>query len=166
MKYFIVIILNILFISCTKNKNESEDKKDYRKNSELHAYFSFPDTVKIRERNLAIVKFYNPTFDSIVEPRIKDSLKYRYIIFSEFEPVNFLSEHFESKNIDTKKFKDSVYLDDREIYIAYEFNEVGVYEIGGLVRDQLIYDYRFIKPDSMQFYTSFGLISRRVVVIN
>ncbi len=152
-------------MNCRENKGESKSKIDYRKNSKLNAYFSFPDTVKVGERNLAIVTFYNPTFDSIVQPRIKDSLKYRYIIFSEFEPVNFLSEDFESKNIDTKNFKDSIYLDDREIYIAYEFKEIGVYEIGGLVRDQLIYDYRVIKPDSMQFYTSFGLISRRVVVV-
>ena len=157
MKIVYLLIISV-FIGC-KKENVSDRKIDYKSNSKIESVFSFPDTVKVGEMNLAILTFYNSTFDTIVELRKRDSLKFRYMFFSEFQPINILS------NDTVKVYKKSILLDDRDIYIGYEFDKIGIYEIGGLVSDELIYDYRFIRNDSIQYYKSQSLVSKYVVVI-
>lgn len=164
-KFISYILISLIFLSCNKSENFSIEKVDYRSNTKMRAIFSFPDTVKVGELNLAILTFENSTFDTIIPPRIIDSLKFRWLIFSEFEPINIFDKDFESNSIDSKIFKDSVILDNNQIYIGYEFDNIGIFEIGGLVCDKLIYDYRLIKKDSLQIFNSSGLVSKRVVVI-
>lgn len=162
MKKILFLMICIALLNCN-NKNTSINKNEYKSNSKIESVFSFPDTVKVGEMNLAILTFYNPTFDTIVLPTNDDKKKFRYLLFSEFESINFFDEKFYSNN---KVFKDSVLLYDREIYIGYEFDKIGIYEIGGLVKDHLIYDYSYIKSDSMQLYKAYSLITKTVVVTN
>lgn len=153
----------LLILSCNPKQSTSSSKIDYQENNIIKANFNFPDTVKLGEKNLAIITFLNPTFDTIVLPITNDPKKFRYLLFSEFEKEKIFNNEYNTKN---RVFKDSVLLYDREIYIGYEFNQIGVYEIGGLVEDYLIYDYSFVKPDSMQLYKGYSLITKTVVVTN
>ncbi|WKW46210.1 hypothetical protein P3875_10540 [Myroides sp. JBRI-B21084] len=150
-------------MSCNSERSSHSNEIDYKENSIINANFKFPDTVKLGEKNLAIITFSNPTFDTIVLPTKGDTKKFRYLLFSEFDKVNIFDNEYNTGN---RVFKDSVLLYDREIYIGYEFGQIGIYEIGGLVKDYLIYDYSYIKPDSMQLYKGYSLITKTVVVTN
>lgn len=161
MKIFFFLGGGMLLLSCNPERSNNSSKIDYQENNIIKANFNFPDTVKLGEKNLAIITFSNPTFDTIVLPTKEDTKKFRYLLFSEFEKVNVFDNEYNTKN---RVFKDSILLYDREIYIGYEFDKIGVYEIGGLVKDYLIYDYSYVKPDSMQLYRGYSLITKTVVV--
>lgn len=161
IKIFFFLCGGIILSSCNQESSSNSTKIDYQENNIINANFSFPDTVKVGERNLAIITFSNPTFDTIVLPTKDDKERFRYLLFSEFDKLNVLGSEYNSKK---RVFKDSVLLYDREIYVGYEFDQIGIYEIGGLVKDYLIYDYSHIKPDSMQLYRGYSLVTKTVVV--
>ena len=156
MRYFIFFI-SLFFISCKKDI-KSYKQLDYREKSNIDAFFEFPDTVKVGEKNIANISFYNRTFDTIIEPRIKGYVQFRFFLFSEFYPENI-------KINKQRVFSDSILLDSNEIKISYKFDDIGTYRIGGLVRDELFYDYRFIRRDSFMLFKAAKIITKQVVVI-
>ena len=87
-KFISYILISLIFLSCNKSKNFSIEKVDYRSNTMITAFCRFPDTVKVGETNVASYIFFNSTFDTIIEPRVKESVKYRFILFSEYFPEN------------------------------------------------------------------------------
>ena len=145
MRYFIFFI-SLFFISCKKDI-KSYKQLDYREKSNIDAFFEFPDTVKVGKKNIANISFYNRTFDTIIEPRIKGYVQFRFFLFSEFYPENI-------KINKQRVFSDSILLDSNEIKISYKFDDIGTYRIGGLVRDELFYDYRFIRRDWCMLFKS------------
>ena len=156
MRYFIFFI-SLFFISWKKDI-KSYKQLDYRKKSNIDAFFEFPVIVKVGEKNIANISFYNRTFDTIIEPRIKGYVQFRFFLFSEFYPENI-------KINKQRVFSDSMLLDSNEIKISYKFDDIGTYRIGGLVRDELFYDYRFIRRDSFMLFKSAKIITKQVVVI-
>lgn len=87
MKIVYLLIISVL-LGC-KKENVWDRKIDYKSKSKIESVFSFPDTVKVGEMNLVILPFYISTFDTIVEPRIRDSLKFRYMFFLSFNLLIF-----------------------------------------------------------------------------
>nr|WP_317632563.1 hypothetical protein [uncultured Flavobacterium sp.] len=144
-------------MNCKKDINLNE-RIDYRVNSNIEVFFEFPDTVKVGKKNIANLVFYNRTFDTIIEPRVKGYVQFRVFLFSEFYPEN-------TKTNNLRVFSDSILLDSNDIKISYKFDQPGTYRIGGLVRDELFYDYRFIKNDSMFIFKASKIVSKNVVVI-
>lgn len=117
-------------ISCDKRINETTDKVNYRDNSKIESLFEFPDTVKIGEKNIAKLTFYNRTFDTIIEPRIKGYVQFRFLLFSEYYPEN-------ENQSNSRIYADSILLDTNSLKISYQFDEIGNFFIGGLIRDEL-----------------------------
>ena len=74
-------------MNCKKDINLNE-RIDYRVNSNIEVFFEFPDTVKVGKKNIANLVFYNRTFDTIIEPRVKGYVQFRVFLFSEFYPEN------------------------------------------------------------------------------
>jgi len=127
---YLIIILFIILGCSNEKKTESRDKHEL---STLTAHFDFPREVYTNRKYKGKITFSNTTFDTIVEPRI-DTIKFRYIIYKPFQ-IAKSDEKF------TPIFKDSVLLDNNTVDIELEFDEPGVYNIGGFARDVLMIGY-------------------------
>lgn len=156
-KFISCILISLLLISCNEKKDYNK-LADYRLNTMITAFCKFPDTVKVGETNVASYIFLNSTFDTIIEPRVKDSVKYRFILFSEYFPENL-------NNFNERIYADSILLDKNSLNLSYEFDEEGTFFIGGLIRDELYYDYRYLKSDSLIKYATHKVVSKKVIVI-
>ncbi|WP_177763353.1 hypothetical protein [Flavobacterium sp. I3-2] len=156
-KFISYFLISLLLISCNKKKDYNK-LTDYRSNSKISAFCKFPDTVKVGETNVANYIFLNSTFDTIIEPRVKESVKYRYILFSEYFPENL-------NNFNERIYADSILLDKNSLNLSYEFDEEGTFFIGGLILDELYYDYRYLKSDSLIKYVAYKVVSKKVIVV-
>lgn len=145
----------IILFSCGKkevNTNEIQTEK-----STLTSIFDFPSEVYTKKIYKGKITFYNPTFDSIVEPR-RDTVKFRYIIYKPFETAK-RDEYF------IPIFKDSVLLESNVIDIELKFDKPGIYNIGGIARDELMIGYYSGNHrDSVRFIEHELLMIKKIIV--
>lgn len=152
----IYLLLLMIMIGCN-SKEERIDSNDEQISNTLTSKFDFPNEVYTNRKYKGRVTFYNPTFDTIVEPRI-DTVKFRYIIYKPFETV-------ESDEFFLPVFKDSVLLENNTIDIELEFNKPGVYNIGGAARDVLMIGYYSGNiRDSVRLRENTVLMIKKVIV--
>lgn len=152
----------VVYITCVSiifscSKKEANANETIKEKSTLTSFFDFPNEVYTQKIYKGKITFYNSTFDSIVEPR-KDTVKFRYIIYKPFETAK-RDEYF------APIFKDSVLLENNVIDIELKFDKPGVYNIGGIARDELMIGYYSGNHrDSVRFIEHELLMIKKIIV--
>lgn len=125
------ILIVVFFLGCKNDTKSNSDIK--KKGNTLSSEIDFPLTVYTHKKYKGKIKFYNAMFDTIVVPR-SDTTNFRFITYRPFKPY---------KNDDDLMlvYQDSVLLDNNTFDIELEFDEPGIYTIGGLAKDGLMMGY-------------------------
>ncbi len=171
MRVISLFVIMIFFLSCEKKKGQSEEHKGIQLTESLSESLSgnityildLPDTLRVNELYDAIFNFDSP-FDTIVDPMVSDSIQYRTIKFSYYQPLKLGNKILESDIV----LKDSVYIPNKEFILGnIKFDEKGKYLFLVSIEDQIMYNFYNDKGkrDSIHFDRIFEEIKKEVVVI-
>ncbi|WP_156424178.1 hypothetical protein [Myroides odoratus] len=174
MRIVSLIFVIILLSSCEGKQGKKEEFEEY-KGIQLTESFSkslggnisytleFPDTLKVNQAYQAIFKFDSP-FDTIVAPMVSDSIKFRTIKLSYYEPIKIKTEILKEDIV----LKDSVYIPNKLFTLGnIRFKEKGKYLFLVLIEDEIMYTYynKHGKRDSVHLDRIFEEIKKEVVVM-
>ena len=132
-KIYVILVIAII-IGC-KNENSTNNSisgKEYSKNT-LNYELDFPETVYTHKKYKGTIRFYNTMLDTIARPR-RDTTNFRFLIYKPFKP-------YKDGDKFAPVYKDSVLLDENIVDIELEFDEAGIYNIGGFARDAIRMNY-------------------------
>ncbi|QQU04950.1 hypothetical protein [Myroides odoratus] len=171
MKVIGLFLIVILLLSCKKKEKQPEEYKGIQLTESLSESLSgnitytlnLPDTLKVNELYDAIFKFDSP-FDTIVDPMVSDSIKFRTIKFSYYQPLKIGNKIMENDIV----LKDSVYIPNKEFILGnVKFKEKGKFLFLVSIEDQIMYNFynNQGKRDSIHFDRIFEEIKKEVVVI-
>ena len=174
MRLVSLFLIVILFFSCEKKKQD-KDKFDEYKGMQLTESrtktmrgnitytLDLPDTLRVNQSYDIVFKFDSP-FDTIVEPMVSDSLKYRVITMFYYKPIKVGVKNKDSDFV----IKDSTYIPNKLFTLGnFKIEEKGKYLFLVLIEDQIMY-YNYNengKNDSVHFDRIFEEITKEVVVI-
>lgn len=173
MKIVSFFLIVVLFFSCKEKKvDQFEEYKEIRltesRSKNLHGNISYtltlPDTLKISQPYDIVFNFDSP-FDTIVDPMVVDSLKFRTLTMFYYNPIKV---GVKNKN-DVFKAKDSILIPNKHFTLEnLKFEEKGKYLFLVLIFDEIMYNYYNSEGlrDSVHFDRIFEEIKKEVVVID
>ncbi|MCS4237831.1 hypothetical protein M2306_000592 [Myroides gitamensis] len=171
VSFFLIVLL---FFSCERKQEKKDEFEEY-KGIQLTESFSkslggnisytleLPDTLKVNQAYQAIFKFDSP-FDTILDPMVSDSIKFRTIKLSYYKPIKIETEILKEDIV----LKDSVYIPNKLFTLGnIRFKEKGKYLFLVLIEDEIMYNYynKHGKRDSVHLDRIFEEIKKEVVVI-
>ncbi|WP_286462596.1 hypothetical protein [Myroides sp. 1372] len=173
MRIVSLIFMMTLLSSCER-KQEKKDKFEEYKGMQLTETLSesirgnisytleLPDTLRVNQPYDAVFNFDSP-FDTIVDPMVQDSIKFRILTMFYYKPIKVGVKNNNSDFV----IKDSIYIPNKEFILGnVRFKEKGRYLFLVLIEDQIMYNfYKEGKRDSIHYDRIFEEITKEVVVI-
>lgn len=173
MRLISLLTVMIMISSCTK-KTKVNDFEEYRgmkltesRTKSIHGNISYtldlPDTLRVNQLYDVVFNFNSP-FDTIVDPMVSDSLKFRAITMFYYKPIKVGVKNKDSDFV----IKDSMYIPNKQFILGnFKIEDTGKYVFLVLIEDQIMnYHYNSEgKNDSVHFDRIFEEITKEVVVI-
>lgn len=169
------LLLVVILYSCEKKQKKGDYFEEYKdmqltesRTKSIHGNISYafdlPDTLRVNQPYDIVFKFDSP-FDTIVEPMVSDSLKFRAITMFYYKPIKVGVKNKESDFV----IKDSIYIPNKLFTLEnFRVEEKGKYLFLVLIEDQIMnYHYNDEgKNDSVHFDRIFEEIKKEIVVID
>ncbi|WP_410880207.1 hypothetical protein [Myroides sp. DW712] len=174
MRLISLLLLVLVLSSCEKKQKKEDNFAKYKDmqltesrtksiNGNIGYTFDLPDTLRVNQPYDIVFKFDSP-FDTIVDPMVSDSLKFRAITMFYYKPIKVGVRNKGSDFV----IKDSIYIPNKQFTLEnFKIEEKGKYVFLVLIEDQIMnYHYNDVgKNDSVHFDRIFEEIKKEVVVI-
>lgn len=170
MRIVYLLLIAIVFFSCIKKQQEKDEFEEYKGlqlteslSKSLKGNISYtlelPDTLKVNQPYQAVFKFDSP-FDTIVDPMVSDSIKFRILTLFYYKPIKVGVKNKDDDFV----IKDSVYIPNKLFTLGnIKFEEKGKYVFLVLMEDQIMYNfYKEGKRDSIHYDRIFEEISKKL----